>query len=53
MTPRAWVCPVCGAIVADALLAPDSPRPPLHDHDGPTELEELEEEEILHKFGRG
>lgn len=36
--PLKWLCPVCGAVVADDLLVAGSPRPPLHDHDGPVEF---------------
>lgn len=32
--PVEWLCPVCGAVVADELLTPGSPRPPLHEHHG-------------------
>lgn len=30
--PENWLCPVCGAVIRDDLLAPGFTRPPFHRH---------------------
>jgi hypothetical protein len=37
--PENWLCPVCGAVLRDDLIADDFDGPPFHEHHGhPVEL---------------
>jgi hypothetical protein len=32
--PQNWLCPVCGTVMPDELIADDVEGPPLHEHHG-------------------